>query len=195
MLTAFPLQNRNSWQLSLLELPPCCVPTRNTVTLSSDSLDMYTSIVQSSSSSANAALSPHPRLQTSYPRRPTLYLLPLPLHHRPLLLAVLLRLVLPLPPDSLRVLQWNAVGLRARSTKLSLVSFCWPYPYPRIPSSLIFLFPDSWILCSAFWSHPLPVWHSLSWCHARQQRRHHRQAGLILFWTFYFLSFFARSLL
>ena len=35
------------------------------------------------------------------PRRPTLYLLPLPPHHRPLLLAVLLRLLLPLPPLTL----------------------------------------------------------------------------------------------
>ena len=47
-------------QLSLLELPPCCVPTRNTVTLSSDSSDMYTSTIQSSPSSANAALPPPP---------------------------------------------------------------------------------------------------------------------------------------
>ena len=36
----------------------------------------------------------------------------------PLLLAVLLRLLPPLPPDSLRVPQWNAGGLRARSTEL-----------------------------------------------------------------------------
>ena len=35
--------------------------------LSSDSSDRYTSTVQSSSSSANAALPPHPHLQTSYP--------------------------------------------------------------------------------------------------------------------------------
>ena len=40
-----------------------------------------------------------------------LYLFPLPPHHRPLLLAVLLRL---LPP----FLQWNAGGIRARSTEL-----------------------------------------------------------------------------
>ena len=51
---------------SLLELPPCCVLTRKTVTPSSDSSDMYTSTVQSSPSSANAALPPHPRLKTSY---------------------------------------------------------------------------------------------------------------------------------
>ena len=50
---------------------------------------------------------------------PTLYLLPLHPHHRLLLLAVSLYLLLFLPfPDSLKVLQWNAEDLRARSTKL-----------------------------------------------------------------------------
>ena len=52
------------------------------------------------------------------PRRHILYLLPLPPHHRPLLLAVLLRLLPPLSPDYLRVLQWNARSFRARSTEL-----------------------------------------------------------------------------
>ena len=52
------------------------------------------------------------------PHLPILYLFPLPPHHCPLLLAVLLRLLPQLPPDSLRVLQWNAGGLRARSTEL-----------------------------------------------------------------------------
>ena len=47
-----------------------------------------------------------------------LYLLPLHPHHRPILLAVFLHLLLPLPPDSLSVLQWNAGGLRAKSTEL-----------------------------------------------------------------------------
>ena len=42
-----------------------CLPCRNTVTLSSDSSDTYTSTVESGPPSANAALSPHPRLQTS----------------------------------------------------------------------------------------------------------------------------------
>ena len=44
---------------------------------------------------------------------PTLYFLPLHPHHRLMLLAVSLPL-----PNSLRVLQWNAGGLQARSTKL-----------------------------------------------------------------------------
>ena len=42
----------------------------------------------------------------------------MPSHHRPLLLAILLHLLPSLSPDSLRVLQWNAGGLRARSTEL-----------------------------------------------------------------------------
>ena len=63
VLTTFPLQIQSSWQLSFLELPPC----HNTVTPSSESSDIYTSTVQSSPTSANAALSPHSRLQTFYP--------------------------------------------------------------------------------------------------------------------------------
>ena len=47
------------------------------------------------------------------PRWPILYFLPLPPHHRSLLLAVLSRLL-----PSLRVLQWNAGGLRPRRTEL-----------------------------------------------------------------------------
>ena len=50
---------------------------------------------------------------------PTLYLLPLHPHHRLMLLAISLYLLFLLPlPDSFRVLQWNAGGLRARSTEL-----------------------------------------------------------------------------
>ena len=56
--------------------------------------------------------------KTLIPHLPILYLLSLPPHHRPLLLAILLHLLPPLPPDSLRVLQWNAGGLRARGTEL-----------------------------------------------------------------------------
>ena len=59
---------------------------------------------------------------------PILYPLPLPLYHRPLLLAVLLCL-LP-PPDSLRVLQWNAGGLRAKRTEL--LHFLSSYPVDLI---------------------------------------------------------------
>ena len=114
VLTTVPIQIQSSRQLSLLELPPC----RNTVTPSSDSSDMYTSTVQS----GHLLLMLHSRptivSKSLIPHLPILYLLPLPPHHRPLLLAVLLHLLIPLPLDSLRVLQWNAGGLRARSTEL-----------------------------------------------------------------------------
>ena len=53
-----------------------------------------------------------------FPICPLYIFFPLPPHHRTLILAFLLRLLPPLPPDSLRVLQWNARGLRARSTEL-----------------------------------------------------------------------------
>ena len=63
VLTTFPLQIQTSCQLSLLKLLPC----RNTVTPSSDSSDVYSTTIQSDRPSTVAALSPHPRLQTSYP--------------------------------------------------------------------------------------------------------------------------------
>ena len=62
-----------------------CVPTCNTVTLSSDSSDTYTSAVQSSPSSANATLLPHPCLQTSYP--PSTHYISSPSAPSPLCLA------------------------------------------------------------------------------------------------------------
>ena len=49
---------------------------------------------------------------------PTLYLLALHPHHRLMLQAVFLYLLLPLLPNSLRVLQRNVGGLQARSTEL-----------------------------------------------------------------------------
>ena len=63
----------------------------------------------------------HPTLtfKLLIPFPPTLYLLPLHPHNRLMLLAVSLYLLLSLPlHNSLRVLQWNAGGYRARSTKL-----------------------------------------------------------------------------
>ena len=62
-----------------------CLPCRNTVTLSSDSSDMYTSTVQSGPSSANAALLPHPCLQTSY--SPSAHFISSPFAPSPLSLA------------------------------------------------------------------------------------------------------------
>ena len=52
------------------------------------------------------------------PLLPILSVLPPLPQHRLLLLAVLLRILLPFFPDSLTVLQWNTGGLRVRSTEL-----------------------------------------------------------------------------
>ena len=62
---------------------------------------MYTSTVQSSPSSANTALPPHPRVQTSYSPSAHFISPPSASHHRPQLLAALLRLLPPLPPLTL----------------------------------------------------------------------------------------------
>ena len=97
-----------------------CPPCRNIVTSpSSESSDTYTSTVESGPPSANAALLPHPRLQTSYPRSAHL-ISPSPALPPPSL-APGYTSAPPAsspPPDSLRVLLWNAGGLRARSTEL-----------------------------------------------------------------------------
>ena len=89
------------------------------MTSSSDSSSWYTFTAQSG---------PHLLMQHSHPTLtfkllilfpPTLYLLPLHSHYRLMLLTVSLYLLLSLSlPNSLRVLQWNAGGLRARRTKL-----------------------------------------------------------------------------
>ena len=86
---------------------------------SSDSSSTYTSTVESGPPSANAALLPHPRLQTSYP--PSAHLISPSPALPPPSLAPGYTSAPPAsspPADSLRVLQWNAGGLRARSTEL-----------------------------------------------------------------------------
>ena len=86
---------------------------------SSDSSGTYIPTVESGPPSANAALLPHPRLQTSYP--PSAHLISLSPALLPPSLAPGYTSAPPAsspPPDSLRVLQWNAGGLRARSTEL-----------------------------------------------------------------------------
>ena len=92
------------------------------MTSSSDSSRLYISTAQSGSSGLLLLMQhSHPTIAfnplTVFP--PTLYLLPLHPHHRLMLLAVSFYLLLLLPlPDSLRVFQWSAGGLQARSTKL-----------------------------------------------------------------------------
>ena len=71
-----------------------CPPCRNTVTPSSDLSVMYTSTVQSSPPLLMQHSRPTLDSKPLIPHLPILYLLP---RHRPLLLAVLLRLLPPLP--------------------------------------------------------------------------------------------------
>ena len=79
-----------------------CLPCRNTVTpFSSDSSDTYTSTVESGPPSADAALSPHPRLKTFYPPSAHLISPSSASHHRPSFLAILLHLLPPLLPLTL----------------------------------------------------------------------------------------------
>ena len=96
-----------------------CLACRNTVTPPSDSSDTYISTVQSGPPSTDAALSRHPCLQTSYP--PSAHSISPSSAPSPPSLAPGHFSTLPAsspPPDSLRVLQWNAGGLCARSTEL-----------------------------------------------------------------------------
>ena len=106
--------------------PLCCLPgfygdatPTSTVTSSSESSSWYTSIAQSGL--LLLMQHSHPTLIFKplifFP--PTLYRLPLHPHHRLILLAVSFYLLLLLPfLNSLRVLQWNAGGLLARSTEV-----------------------------------------------------------------------------
>ena len=118
------LGSSHSWSC-----PPCCVPaffgdptSTSTVTSSLDSSSWYTSTAQSGPFGLLLLMQhSHPTLAFKpliiFP--PTLYLLSLHPHYRLILLAVSLHLLLSLPlPNSLRVLQWNAGDLRARSTEL-----------------------------------------------------------------------------
>ena len=77
-----------------------CLPCRNTVTPSSDSV-MYTSTVQSGPPLLMLHSRPTLVSKPPIPQPPILYLLPLPPHHRPLLLVALLRLLPPFLPLTL----------------------------------------------------------------------------------------------
>ena len=78
-----------------------CLPCRNTVTPSSDSSDKYTSTVQSGPPLLMLHSCVIPVSKPPIPHLPILYLLPLLLHHRPLLLAIFLCLLPPLLPRTL----------------------------------------------------------------------------------------------
>ena len=85
------------------------------MTSSSDSSDLYTSTIQSCPSLLMLHSRPTLVFKLFIPRLPILYLLA---HYRSLFLVVLLRLLLPLPPDSLMVLQWNPGDFRTRINEL-----------------------------------------------------------------------------
>ena len=133
-----------------------CFPCRNTVTAFSDSSDTYTSTVQSGPPpSTDAALMRHPRLQTSYP--PSAHSISPSSAPSPPSFAPGCPSTPPAsstPPDSFRVLQWNARGLRARSTELLHLLSSYPVDLiciqeSNLNSSSSFRI-SGWILCSAF---------------------------------------------
>ena len=135
-----PFQIQSSWQLSLLELTPC----RNTVTPSSD---MYTSVVQPGPPLLMQHSLPTLVSKPLIPHLPTLYLLSLPPHHRPLLLAVLLRLLSPLTLSGffngmLEVFEPGALNYyTCFQPILSIMS--------ASRNSILTHFSLSWILCAA----------------------------------------------
>ena len=124
------------------------------MTPSSDSSNMYTSTVQSGPTSSNAALLLHPHLQTSYP--PSAHYISSPSTPPSLYLAPGFSSAPPAstpPPDSIRVLQWNAGGLRARSTKLV-------YFLSSHPVNLICIQESNLNSSSSFWIHGFSALHS-----------------------------------
>ena len=114
------------------------------MTSSSDSSSWYTFTAQSGPLLLMEHLHPTLAFKLLILFPPTLYLLPMHPHHRLMLLAVSLYLLLSLPlPNSFRVLQWNAGGLRARSTKL--IHFISSHPV-----DLIYIQESNLNLSSAF---------------------------------------------
>ena len=118
-------------------------------------------------------------------------------HHRFLLLAVLLRPLPPLPLDSLMVLQWNAGGLRARSTEL--LHFLSSHPVDLIciqesnfNSSSSFRIPGFSALRSDC-THSRSGILSPDATHASGGVVIFVREGLFFFLGFYLLSFFASS--
>ena len=128
-LTTLLFLIQNSWQLSLLKLPsllrPClfgrcyCYQYCDFLLGFLQLVYLHCSVWPIWPPSANAALAPHSRLQTSYPFSAhfvSFLSAPSLLPHA--LAVFLYLLLLPPVPDSLRVFQWNAGGLRAKSTEL-----------------------------------------------------------------------------
>ena len=150
-----------------------CFPCHNTATPSSDSSNTYTSTVES----GPPLLMLHSGV--TLVSKPPIFHLPIlyPLHHRPLLLAVLLRLLSPLLPLTLRVLQWNAGGLRTPSTEL--LHFFSSHPVDLIciqqsnlNSSSSFRIPGFSALCSD---------RTHSWSGILSSNTTHASCGIVIF--------------
>ena len=142
------LDSSHSWSC-----PLSCFPTCNTVTFSSCSSDMYTSTVQSSPSSANTALPPHPRLQTSYSL--SAHLVSFLSAPSPPSLASGRSSMPPASSPLPLTLSGFSNGMLEVFEPGALNYFDFFHPIlltlsvSRNPISTL-LFPDSWILCSAF---------------------------------------------
>ena len=166
-----------------------CFPCRNTMTPSSDFSDMYTSTVHSSPACTDAALTRHPHLQTSY--SPSAHFILPPSALSPPYLAPNRPSTPPAsspPSDSLRVLQWNAGVLQARSTKLLHFLLSHPVDLICIEESNLnssFRIPGFSALCSG-------RTHSRSGILSPDAT--HTSGGIVIFvrqgLSFYLLSFF-----
>ena len=122
------LKSSHSWS---------CPPCRITVSPFSDFPDMYTSTVQSSPASANAALSLHPRLQTSY--SPSADSISSPSAPPPLSLAHGFSSAPPAstPPwlsQGSSIKCWRSSSQEHWTTSLSFVPSCRPYLHSGIQS-------------------------------------------------------------
>ena len=109
-----------------------CLPCRNTVTPSSDSSDTYTSTVQSGPPLLMLHSRVTPISKPPIPHLPILYLLPLLLHHRPMLLAIFLCL---LPPLLSLTLSGFFNGMLEVSEPGALNYFIFYYPIQSILSA------------------------------------------------------------
>ena len=138
-------------------------PFRNTVTISSDSFDMYTFTVQSGPPLLMLHSFPTLISKPLIPHLPILYLLPLPPHHCILLLPVLLRLLPPLSltlsgffngmlevyePRALNCFTFSRPILSTLSASRNLIT-------THLPLSEFLVS----LLCAL--TAPTPVWHSL----------------------------------
>ena len=148
MLTSLPLQIQNTWQVTLPELPLQCPYL------------LYCNFlwfVYLHCTFWPPLLMLHFRptfvFKLLIPLPPILYLLPLPPHNCLLILAILLRPLLPLSPQTPSVF-FNEMLAVFEPGALNCFTFFHPIPFTlsvfRNPILTYFPFSDPWILWSAF---------------------------------------------